>query len=227
MRCFELRSRYDELAQATWASEKDYREKHACEQCYGLGAAWRAHPVAIDFDLLGAPRGPIAVIGGCDASVIRADLARALAPHLPRPLFGRVDLKKPRATDVPGRWVTCVAGEGRGIDTERGPYCRHVFCATCGAGGNCVGWARGAILHRDIIGRSAFFSNGLRDILVTDALINELDLKRRFPDLRFREFPVVEGPLDGQVLPGDPEWDGIFRPRPKPSLPGDDSPWVQ
>lgn len=220
MKCYELLSKVDEVLTLTLASDKEYRAAHACKQCRSASAAWRAHPVALDVEVIKAPRGPISTIGGgCFASVLRADLARVLAPHLPRPLFGKVAVRKPTATDHPGRWVSCVPGEGRGIDVERGLYCCHVFCKlACGNSGNWIGWASGAVVRRTIGDRLAFFSNRL-DIFVTDALVEKLDLKKKFPDLRYYEYDVVEEPLDGEVLPGDPGWDGVFRPKPPPEFP--------
>jgi hypothetical protein len=57
----------------------------------------------------------------------------------------------------------------------------------------------------------AIVLGALRNIFVTDTLIADLDLKQRFPDLRLEECPVVDEPLDGETLPGDPEWDGVLR----------------
>lgn len=219
---FKLITRFDDLLDLTPACEREYRAAHACRQCFGASAEWRRHPVPIDVEIVKAPRGPIAQIGGgCFASVVRADLARVLEPHLPRPLFGSVAIRKPTATDRPGRWVTCVPGEGRGINAERGENCRHVFCvAGCGGSGNWIGWAEGAVVARDVRGVRAFFDFDFSHVFVSDELAGLLELKVRFPDLRFKPLRVVEEPLDGEVLPGDPGWDGVFRPRPQPKCDG-------
>ena len=225
MKCYNLYTKYDDLLKMTWENVKEYRAAHACTQCFGASAAWRAHPVPIDIEIIHSPRGPIAVVGDCFPIVMRADLAETLTPYLPSPLFGRVTVIKPKLTDRPGMWVTCAPGEGCGVETGRGKYCRHVFCVGgCGGGGNLVGWANGAVLRRDIGDRLAFFGSDLQTVFVTDALIGKLDLKKRFPDLRFYEYDVVDEPLDGEVLPGDPGWDGIFRSGPDVFVPEDVEP---
>lgn len=217
MKCYRLYTKYDDLLERTTASEREWRATHACKQCGDPSAAWRAKPVPIDVEVVRSPRGPIASIGGgFVAAVLRADLARTLSPYLLKPLFGSVSVRRPTATDHPGRWVTCTPGEGWGINTERGKYCRHgPGCRECGrSGGNWIGWASGAVVRRDIDDRLAFFGDGYGQVFVTDALIDQLDLRKRFPDLRFYEYEVVDEPLDGEALPGDPDWDGIFRPGP-------------
>lgn len=228
MNVFELRTKYNELLEFTADSEVDYHGRFACE-CYGLNAAWKANPVPIDIELKRPPKGTIAPVAMSDFCVLRADLADALAPFLPGMLRGRVTFRNFRPpADHPG-WVTCFPGSGRGVETYRGPYCRHVRCPwECGSmGGNLVGWARGAIVRRDIGDQLAFFGRVAEAIYVRDTVIEEARLRERFPDLSPYEFPVVDEPLDGEVLPGDPDWDGVFRPTEMPALPDDDDPWIE
>lgn len=204
----------DDLLDLTPASQKEYLTAHACPACHGASAAWRANPVAFDIEIERSPGGPIAVVRrGCFASVMRSDLADALKPYLPEPLFGRVSVLKPKPSDSPGRWVTCVPGEGRGVQTERGEFCRHGICAGgCGAIRLLVTSVRGGVVQRSVGDRLAFFGDEhFYDVFVTDALIAKLDLKKRFRDLRFYQYDILDEPEDGEVLPGDPGWDGVFR----------------
>lgn len=228
MRVFELRTKYDELLSLTNDCDAIYQDLHACEGCGGLGANWRASPVAIDLVLRRPPKGSIAAVGGCGLCILRADLAGILAPYFSDLLCGRVKFRNHTPDRKHPGWVGCFPSSGKGIETYRGPYCRHVFCTSgCGGDGNQIGWARGAIVRKDIGKQRAFFGEVARDVYITDDVLSDTDLLARFPDLRPYEFPVVDKPLDGEVLPGDPEWDGVFRPAPPPEFPGDDDPWVE
>ena len=55
------------------------------------------------------------------------------------------------------------------------------------------------------------YLDGHGALYVDDALAKSLRLRERFPDLRLYRFDVIPEPLDGDVMPGDPGWDGVFR----------------
>ena len=228
MRVFELYTRYDDLLELTADSEREYRRRFACKQCFGLSKEWRANPTPIDIELRRPPKGSIAAVADSGLCVLRTDLADALSAFLPGLMQGRVAFHKYTPPKSHPGWVTCFPDTGSDIDTYRGPYCRHVICVGgCGGIGNLIGWARGAVLRRDIGDKLAFFGQVATYIYVQDSVLEQAKLRERFPDLRPYEFPVVDEPLDGEVLPGDPEWDGVFRPAPPPEFPGDDDPWVE
>ena len=217
--CYLLYSRYgaDDLVDLTPESQKNYLSTHACTRCHNASAAWRANPVPLDIEVISLPKGPITMArGGCFAAVMRRDLAEILTPYLRKPMFGRVSAREARPKDVPGAWVTCVPGEGGGITVDRGKDGPHGVCAEgCGVIRPAVaeGSLHGGILRRDIAHHPAFFGDDrFYQIIVTDELIERLDLKSRIPDLRwqFRRYDVIDEPLDGDVLPGDPGWDGVF-----------------
>jgi hypothetical protein len=45
------------------------------------------------------------------------------------------------------------------------------------------------------------------------SLADELKLKKKFADVKLDRYPVIPRALDGDVLPGDPGWSGVFRPQ--------------
>jgi len=45
-------------------------------------------------------------------------------------------------------------------------------------------------------------------LLLTQELVDQIDWSR-FPDARLYPYPVFDRPIDGQRLPGDPDWDAL------------------
>jgi hypothetical protein len=218
MKYFKLLSTVDDVLEFTSDGESEFLAAAGCKVCWWPSARWRRHPWPVDVAIKRAPRGPIARVV-VFPTVLRADLAELLRPYLPEALWGSVHVERPHRSEPAGSWLTCVPDRNINLYSDRGTYCRHVICVGgCGGVGNLIGWASGAIVRRDIGGRLCFFDHDC-SIFIADELIEKLQLRRRFPDLLFYEYDVVEEPLDGEILPGDPGWDGVFRPRPRPRVP--------
>jgi len=87
------------------------------------------------------------------------------------------------------------------------------MCSGCGRIKNMMAWARGAIVEISLDHRRVYQDlSGW--VYIDPILAKDLDLKSRFPDLKLIRYDVIPEPLDGDVLPGDPGWDGVFRPNP-------------
>lgn len=213
---FELYSRRDVVVDRTPASQAEYRAI-SCTHCMHPGPGWSRSPHPIDVVVTSEPR-------GCHASVtfpnlLREDLWALLAEHHPDALVGSCRLALPDGTTQETGYVTVCVPEQRELRAYRGPYCRHTRCSgTCGKIGRRVFWAKGAIVERYLDER-LIYQDEFADLFIDGRLAKALDLKARFPDLVLSRVPVVPEPLDGDTLPGDPGWDGVFRERPSPPLP--------
>ena len=76
------------------------------------------------------------------------------------------------------------------------------------------------ILERDLDARWLYL-DAYGSLFADARLIAEENIKERFPNPKLRMYPVpvVPEPLDGEVLPGDPGWDGVFKKTPLPIPP--------
>lgn len=209
---FYMRSKHDELTPATLEWIAWFRRKVACHpDSIHPGAVWREKPTKIDVALTHEPKGTVAAVFKAEVNLIREDLYGVLRPYLTDFLIGRVTVEK--SSKKAQSFVSLVAYPAAAIDPYRGPAAIHVPCPECGRLHSTVmnddaeGIAESNLDERRIYGDAGSM------LYVDSNLIKELRLKERFPDLRFIRWPVIPRPLDGDVLPGDPGWDGVFRPQ--------------
>lgn len=105
---------------------------------------------------------------------------------------------------TPNRWK---------LDAHRGRLCWHTYCAECGLVINHQFNGSGGIPKRALDDRLVYLDDFNR-LLVDGVLAKQLQLKERFPGTRYYwRYPVIDEPLDNEVLPTDPDWDGAIRPR--------------
>lgn len=78
-----------------------------------------------------------------------------------------------------------------------------------------IGWAEMSVLRRSLDGRAVYFGGMCGKTLIVDANIVPLkDWLKQFPTLRAKRVPVLDEPLDGEILPGDPGWTGTVKQNP-------------
>ncbi len=83
---------------------------------------------------------------------------------------------------------------------------------------NRVGWAEGAILRR-YLSDALVYQSTSGGLYIESKLATQLKLRKKYPDLLLYPMKMLDDPLDGDTLPGDPGWDGTFRERPTPRAP--------
>lgn len=162
------------------------------------------------------PRSVVVFAWGTGPNMYRKDFLDLIEPYHPDGVRG------PCYVPVEGRRVlsttheTCYVPVSRELLATRGEDCRHHRCRVCKRFLNKVGWARGAIVGSYLDDRQVY-QNG-HDLFIDNRLADEIRLLSRFDDLRLKRVQVVKEPLDGDVLPGDPGWNGRFKERslPKP-----------
>lgn len=186
-----------------------YSSQIECPRCVGPRAAWHEQPTPIDVEVVQEPSCAISgVAAKCE--VVRDDLLSVLAPYLRRVHVGRCTMRSVRSSH---QWHTLCATRYDCLEAHRGRLCRHEMCPECQGIRNCTYSVSGGILSKDLDDRLVYLDSR-NHILVESTLAKRLQLKERFPGLRYCwRYPVIEVPLDNEVLPGDAEWDGQIKPR--------------
>jgi hypothetical protein len=206
---YEVLSRRDEVVDVTAASVRRYQERIRCPVCTAPRAEWDERPVPIDVEITESVRGCVAT-ASMMCNLQREDFHEAIKPYLEGIAVGSVHFVNEELGRRSAPYVTCFVPRHLELEVYRGRYCRHFQCRACGRFTNEVGWAAGAIVERYLDHRLAYL-DGNTSIYIDGRLAQELKLKERFPDIRLYRFDVIPEPLDGDVMPGDPGWDGTFR----------------
>lgn len=102
------------------------------------------------------------------------------------------------------------------LEMDRGRFCRHAHCQDCRRLYRRNWWAYPATLRKYLDTRRIYMSmHG--DIIVCGELARKV--KNEYGDqVRIYELPVLEHPEDGEVLPSDAEWNGVFTPAAMPKF---------
>lgn len=179
--------------------------------CPDLKKAFRARGKPLDVEIIHRPRTSTINIGMAEAFGIRNDLWTLLKPHLSTAIVGTVKLALAgKKAGLP--YVTVYLPGQLRIDVNRGEDAWHTQCPECKMITPENFSDKKTAVSYTLDDRLVYFST--RDYLLLDGeLVDQLDLRRRFPDLRFRRIRIVDEPLDGDVLPGDPGWTGKFTPQ--------------
>lgn len=212
--------------------EELLRMKCPRKGCSNTSNAWDNDPCPIDLVVTSDPQGMLDLaIDPLDpvthATVVPGSLLMfheeflgLLRPYCERIIFGSVAVRSPDDSServVP--YSTVAARMKDRIITTRGKYCRHnIPCPLCGRAGNFIAWARSGALNKSLDDRLVYLNEDM-NFLIVDALYKKLELRKRFPKLIFEKVDILEKPQNGEVLPGDPEWDGVFRSMPIPNYP--------
>lgn len=148
-------------------------------------------------------------------NLFRDDAREFFAPYLPTAVWGRV--WRVRESDREAtNYSTCVLPRTDWVEMERGTtpipprYCDICHSAYCWAG-ECrhMGIIRGQIKDRPVI------LDGFCSLCVHPEFYEDMKLKNRFPDIKVvHKVKIYDRDPHGWVLPGDPEWDGVFRKPP-------------
>jgi hypothetical protein len=216
---WKVYSRTDDHADTDVEWEKQFRSTLGCGGSQSHpGKEWELRPSPISPVLQRVPMGihPSARI----TAIYSINFWKTIEKHLPECLVGEVFVNKGlKEPSVCKEYVSLVMPLKHTVECYRGRYCRHFVCVGgCGRFGNRISWASGAIVKRDLGSRLACMDDDFSIYLHPD-IVKSLDLRRSFPDLMLYRVDVVEEPLDGDILPGDPGWTGTFKERRSPPLP--------
>lgn len=177
--------------------------------CFGPRPEWQNKPIPQYVERV--PPVPICPILAAGPNILSEKLTEVLRPHLAGGQFGPVyveDIKGIR--QVP--FCTYSVPNQLCIVVDRSPFARHRLCQ-CGCIISENGNAKAAILRRTLDDR-LLYSSFMGSLYIDGRLIDQLDLATRFPKLEFDPVPLIDEPMDGDILPGDPGWNGTLTRRP-------------
>lgn len=212
-----LYSKLSKVVPYTDRGLEEYTQRFKCSQCFWPNKAWMAKPTPIDVEVYRRPKG-CCDVADANPRLLCRSLYELLRPHLRNILVGKCFVANPSTPVQDSGYVTICSPPIRCIEAHRGLNCRHVQCSDCGRFFNRVGWADGGIVRSELDDRRVYQSHEGR-VFVDDALVEELSLREKFPDLRLYRYDILDKPLDGDTLRGDPGWTGVFVERPSPPLP--------
>jgi hypothetical protein len=180
--------------------------------CTMSSARFNRERKPLDVEVIERPTTSVVHLGMADATALRNDFFKVLRPYLKKTITGEVwHLDETgKRTRLP--YVTIWTPPENRIDINRGEWSRHNICPLCGVISPLNYNDKEVVLTRSLDDRVVYLS--MRESLLLDLrLMQDLDLKRRFPDLRAIRIQVLDEPRDGDVLPGDPGWTGEFVPQ--------------
>lgn len=188
-----------------------YIKNIKCPACERYNIDWQTNPYPINVVLTRAPRMCYDMAWKSWVFCVRKDLYDVLKPHLAGMLIGAVAVAGTSSTPQTTDFVSLVVPPSMQIRVHRGAGGLQSQCPACGTissrWGSHEGIAARYLDHRHLYG------NENNQFYVDDVIRRALKADRRFKDLRFNRHKVIPEPLDGDVLPGDPGWDGTFRPQ--------------
>jgi hypothetical protein len=197
--------------------EQEYFRSFKCEECLGPK---KGYDLPIPQYVCRKPKWPYEPAFNTRPHIMHTKLREVLERFLPHTLWGPVyfSTRPDQKVELPySSWWTppqyCI------VD-NRNLLARHRLCA-CGSILNTNVNAKEAILRRDLDDR-LLYTDHSDQFIIDDELVRQLDLRTKFPDLKFVRLPIIDKPLDGQILPGDPGWNGTITPKPITVLDPDD-----
>ena len=218
---YELDDRRALIPPLVSSSLREAQERYLCpgSGCGELGQHWHLAPSPVNITIeMESSCAWVDTVADINIDLLHKDLYETIRPYCSDVVVGTVSL---RTLSNCSSYISITAANAHRVRSDRGRHCRHAQFPCCKVWRNEIGWASGAIVERDLDGRPVCIGhNG--NVLVESSLAKRLELSKRFPRLWLYRIDVVEKPLDGEVLPGDPEWDGVFRPAPPPQLPGEE-----
>jgi hypothetical protein len=206
---YEIHTKMDDWTQSPPRWERDYMATIACGKCLRPRKGYPFQP--IPQYVMKPPKAPYCVVMNTVPDVVSEELAELIEPYLQDVVWGPVYLER---DDVVGRlkyrsyWVR----PDRCIVHSRGPYARHRLC-DCGVILNCNPNAKEALLA-SYLDERLIYQTTTGSLLIDDELVRKLDLLTRFPMLTLWPYRIIDEPMDGDVLPGDPGWNGVLVERP-------------
>jgi hypothetical protein len=188
-------SRKDEVIYADACIEAHDRDHIWCPRCRRPEAGWDDSPFPIDLEIERAPQGCVARISQL-GDVYSEPLFDVLRPYLPDGLDGTVVVNSRKLGRFSVPYRTYFIKRAAELGAQRPPDLRvgrDTICAVCGRRElNFSGDAR-VLSERDWAGRRlAVDRSGA--LLADDELVRELQLKGRFPDIRFEAIELIPDP---------------------------------
>ena len=170
-----------------------------CKDCRIIDRS--QYPMPVDAHVLSMPRGEIfGLVGWTGISVFHVGLIDQLRPYLAGCAFGKcLDAEGNLIED----YVTCYSQTY--IVLRGGKKSKYWICQTCGSISSQLGQDRPYLLRRQLT-EAQVYQNAHCFMYVTEQLARQIDWSpwRRWVSLD--PVQIRDVPIDGQRLPGDPDW---------------------
>lgn len=196
-----------------------YHTRLMCSECGLPRRGWALNPKPIQIRLTQEPKRTIhGLEAGPSCELVHESLALLLLPFVPSAVLHEVVVVgNSGRLRKKSEYIAATAPRDDQVDPNRGPYCRHDLCPGCEIALNYNFRSYNGILQRYAKGRRVFM-DAYGSFFVDAELADKIRSNKRFTDVRFIEYETIPEPLDGDVLPGDPEWSGKFVKRPCPTF---------
>jgi hypothetical protein len=182
-------------------------------ECCGRGCGSvvpRLYGKPVDIPFVRRPSGPL--IRCPMAAIVRRDLFEAISPCLREHVLGVCVERESRTVYDEYLTVYTPVPHGaylRGRRQDRYGYCRH--CGThrlqgVGYEGDFIYFARSTLQPW----RDAYQVGTHSTFVITSKLRDQIDWSQ-FPEINFYEYPLIDEPIDGRTLAGDPDYIPIWR----------------
>lgn len=220
-------SRYSRLSNPvefrTTSVWKDYFQQecrcpgyfHSEYRCIFMKRNLQVNPRPIEPTVVGKELGFKGVLDEPVISLFREDAREFFAPYLPTAVWGRVWCEE-NGERVATNYSTCVLPRFDCVEMDRGTT--PIAPRYCGLCNNAHCWAPACrhegIIRHHIKDRPVIHDHGC-SMCVHPEFYEDMKLKQRFPDIKImHKVKIYDQDPHGWVLPGDPEWDGVFRKPP-------------
>jgi hypothetical protein len=188
-----------------------------CRACERVVQDW--YPRPIEANLMGVRRAVTIATRRIGAYVLHADLWRQIAPMCPSAVIGPVTARRGDLDAFTIDWVTLLFPSDEHVHIRgRRPYLEnpddyadiiHRICSECNREICYTANSENFHLVRATIQpMRPVLMNSFRDLLIAEEVARTLDWSG-FPDLRYDVVPVLERPMDGLRLQGDPDWSAM------------------
>jgi len=224
-RYFFIGSRHSRLSEPVrmWSTEQweeRVKREYYCpgREVKGNGCSYgrpefKEAPLPLEPEVYGDERGFTSSTWPLAIHLFRDDAREFFAPYLPAGVaWGRV-YRLEETGRVPTRFSTCLVPHSETVEMDRGttpiapkycPICDRAYCWA----GDC---RHMGILRWQIRDRPVLINDGCY-MCVHPEFYHDMKLKERFPDIKIvHKIKIYDKDPHGWVLPGDPEWDGVFR----------------
>ncbi len=174
---------------------------------------YQAAPLAVEPMVYGDDRGSISSLSYPLAKMFRFDARGLFESYLPAScVWSRVRRWESGAWVDSNYWL-CQPSWSDRVDFYRGTTpIAPTFCPTCEQAYTWAATCRHmGILRHQVRDRPVLISRGTM-MCVHPEFYHDMKLPERFPDIKIvHKIKIYDRDPHGWVLPGDPDWDGVFR----------------
>lgn len=198
---YRLQSKADETASGGFDMEKEQYSQIYCPECGGIRPEWKPRPINVVLKDIECPMITCIIRGADITKIFQKDLIETVRRHFACQIVGQCHVEVDGAPD----YVTCYST--RTIFVRGGKGEGYWICPVCGKHSRDRLKRPDNVLRRDL-DDSLVFQDAYQRMYFRQALVDEIEWSK-FRDAELEKIRIVDRPLDGKRLPGDPDWDAM------------------